>query len=127
MLDIKVIRENPSKINELLQRRAPHWSIDEVLKVDEQRRECQIKADELKANRKNISQQIGIMKKNGEDTTAIQEQVRQQGEEIKALDEKQAELDELQRNLLLNIPNHPTQSHYIFCLLYFLYVYHVLF
>ena len=39
-----------------------------------------------------------IMKKNGEDTTAIQEQVRLQGEEIKALDEKQAELDELQRN-----------------------------
>ena len=69
-----------------------------------------IKSDELKANRKNISQQIGIMKKNGEDTSAIQEQVRKQGDEIKALDEKQAELDELQKNLLMNIPNTPDET-----------------
>ena len=69
MLDIRVIRENPEKVNELLKRRAPHWSIDEVLKVDEQRRNCQIQSDKLKAERKNISQKIGLMKKNGEDTT----------------------------------------------------------
>ena len=110
MLDIKVIRENPEKVNELLKRRAPHWSIDEVLRVDEQRRECQLKADELRAQRKEISQKIGMMKKNGEDTSAIQEQVRLQGDEIKALDEKQVELDELQRNLLLNIPNTPDET-----------------
>ena len=34
MLDIKLIRENPEKINELLKRRNPELSIDEVLKID---------------------------------------------------------------------------------------------
>ena len=38
MLDIKLIRENPDKINELLKRRNPALSIDEVLVIDEERR-----------------------------------------------------------------------------------------
>ena len=33
MLDIKIIRENPEKINELLRRRNPELSIDEILEV----------------------------------------------------------------------------------------------
>ena len=47
MLDIKLIRENPEKINELLKRRNPQWSIDEVLQIDEERRRIQT------CNRKN--------------------------------------------------------------------------
>ena len=65
MLDIKVIRENPEKINELLKRRNPDLSIDKVLEIDEERRKIQYEADQLRAERKNISQKIGIMKKNG--------------------------------------------------------------
>ena len=42
MLDIKLIRENPEKINELLKRRNPDLSIDEVLKIDEERRKVQL-------------------------------------------------------------------------------------
>ena len=89
MLDIKLIRENPEKINELLKRRNPELSIDAVLEVDEERRQIQTQADELRAKRKNASQKIGMMKKNGENTDAIQEDVRKLGDEIKALEEKQ--------------------------------------
>ena len=98
MLDIKLIRENPEKINELLKRRNPDWSIDEVIQIDEERRKIQTQADELRAKRKNESQKIGLMKKNGENTDAIQEEVRALGDEIKALEEKQNELDTKQRN-----------------------------
>ena len=52
MLDIKVIRENPDKVNELLKRRNPELSIDEVIDVDKQRREVQTKADNLRAEEK---------------------------------------------------------------------------
>ena len=52
MLDIKLIRENPEKINELLKRRNPELSIDEVIKIDEERRKIQTQADELRAKRK---------------------------------------------------------------------------
>ena len=76
MLDIKLIRENPDKINELLKRRNPALSIDEVLVIDEERRKIQTKADELRAKRKAESQKIGQMKKNGENTDEIQEDVR---------------------------------------------------
>lgn len=110
MLDIKLIRENPEKVNELLKRRNPDLSIDAVLAVDEERRQIQTQADELRAKRKNESQKIGMMKKNGENTDAIQEDVRKLGDEIKALEEKQIELDEKQRNLLLYTPNIPDET-----------------
>ncbi len=110
MLDIKLIRENPEKINELLKRRNPDLSVDEVLAVDEERRQIQAQADELRAKRKTESQKIGEMKKKGENTDKIQEEVRFLGDEVKALEEKQNELDEKQRNLLLNIPNIPDET-----------------
>ena len=110
MLDIKLIRENPEKINELLKRRNPDLSVDEVLAVDEERRQIQSQADELRAKRKVESQKIGEMKKKGENTDKIQEEVRFLGDEVKSLEEKQNELDEKQRNLLLNIPNTPDES-----------------
>ena len=110
MLDIKLIRENPEKINELLKRRNPALSVDEVLAVDEERRQIQAQADELRAKRKTESQKIGEMKKKGENTDKIQEEVRFLGDEVKDLEEKQNELDEKQRNLLLNIPNIPDET-----------------
>lgn len=110
MLDIKLIRENPEKINELLKRRNKDLSIDEVLEIDVQRRSVQTEADELRAKRKTESQQIGELKKKGENTDAIQEEVRQLGDEIKALEEREVSLDQQQRNALLSIPNAPDET-----------------
>lgn len=110
MLDIKIIRENPDKVNELLKRRNPELSIDEVLEIDVERRKIQTQADELRAKRKNDSQKIGMMKKNGENTDAIQEEVRKLGDDIKELEDKQTELDEKQRDILLHTPNIPDET-----------------
>ena len=110
MLDIKLIRENPEKVNELLKRRNPELSIHPVLEIDTQRRKVQTQADELRAKRKNLSQQIGQMKAKGEDTEAIQAEVREMGDEIKQCEEKEQQLDEQQRKLLLNIPNVPDET-----------------
>ena len=110
MLDIKMIRECPDKVNELLKRRNPELSIDSVLEIDVERRKVQAQADELRAKRKTESQKIGLMKKNGENTDAVQEEVRELGDEIKALEEKERVLDEKQRSLLLHIPNIPDET-----------------
>ena len=110
MLDIKLIRENPEKINELLKRRNPELSIDRVIEIDAERRKIQAQADELRSKRKNESQRIGMMKKNGENTDSIQEEVRQLGDEIKELEEEQVELDNAQRDLLLRTPNIPDET-----------------
>lgn len=110
MLDIKLIRENPEKINELLKRRNPELSIDEVLKIDEERRRIQTSADDLRALRKKESQKIGELKKSGQNTDEIQSEVKKIGDDIKNLEEKQIELDNRQRDLLLHIPNIPDET-----------------
>lgn len=110
MLDIKLIRENPEKINELLKRRNPELSIDEVIKIDEERRKVQAQADDLRAKRKKDSQSIGEMKKKGENTDAVQAEVKKLGDEIKVLEDRQTELDNKQKDLLLHIPNIPDET-----------------
>ena len=109
MLDIKLIRENPEKINELLKRRNPELSIDEVLKIDEQRRKVQFELDNLRAKRKAESNKIGALKKEGKDTTEIQAEIRELGEEVKRLEESMSELDVKQKQTLLCIPNTPDE------------------
>lgn len=110
MLDIKIIRENPEKVNELLKRRNSALSIDEVLEIDAKRRKTQTQADELRAQRKTISQEIGNLKKQGQNTDEIQEKVKLMGDNIKALEEQEVLLDEQQKSLLLNLPNTPDES-----------------
>lgn len=110
MLDIKLIREIPEKVNDLLKRRNPDLSIDEVIQVDIERRAVQTEADELRAKRKIESQKIGELKKNGKNTDEIQEEVRKIGDDIKILEEREVVLDQKQRTLLLNIPNTPDET-----------------
>lgn len=110
MLDIKLIRENPEKVNELLKRRNPELSIDAVIEIDAKRRKIQSQADELRAKRKTMSQQIGALKKEGKNTDSVQAEVKELGEEIKKLEEQEVLLDEKQKSLLLNIPNIPDET-----------------
>ena len=110
MLDIKLIRTEADKINELLQRRNPELNINEVLEIDEKRREVQTKADELRSKRKNLSKEIGIAMKSGQDTSEIQANVKSMGDEIATLEEQERELGAKQQNLLLSIPNTPDET-----------------
>ena len=110
MLDIKLIRENPDKINELLKRRNPDLSVDSVIKIDEDRRKIQFELDNLRATRKTESNKIGALKKDGVDTTELQAQIRKMGDDIKAMEEKWTELDSAQKEALLFIPNTPDET-----------------
>ncbi len=110
MLDIKEIRENPEKINELLKRRDESLAVDSVIDIDKERRALQGQVDELRSQRKKISQEIGNLKKQGQDTSEIEKQVKGIGEQIKQLEEKEKELVEAQKMALLNIPNIPAED-----------------
>lgn len=110
MLDIKLIRENPDRVNKLLKRRNGELSVDEVIELDSNRRKIQTTIDELRNKRKNDSQKIGLMKKNGEDTTTLQEAVKNLGEEIKELEEEEIVLNDRITSLLLTTPNLPQEG-----------------
>ena len=112
MLDIRLIREQSDAVKQRLANRggASAEQVDAVLRCDVQRRQAETQLQTLQADRNRISKEIGIKKKAGEDTSAIETQVRGMGEEIKLLNEEAAALDQEQRELLLSIPNMPHEQ-----------------
>jgi seryl-tRNA synthetase len=107
MLDIRVIRENPTTVIDRLKHRGgDHWKlVDAVLACDESRRRAETDKQQLQNQRKTISKQIGMLKAKGEDTSAIEAEVRGINEQITALDVRAEDAAAEQADLLLNIPN----------------------
>lgn len=108
MLDIKKLRETPDEVKAGLQKRdADPALVDKVLSFDVRRRELLGQAEEMKQRRNAVSKQIGIAKKNGQDTDAIQAEMRALGDQIAAVDGQLAEVEGEQRRVLLSLPNLP--------------------
>jgi len=110
MLDARKIRANPQIIEKELEKRNITGFLEGFLHLDEKRRAILGKAEELKNFRNTSSQQIGKMKKAGQDPSDLMEKVRKAGQEIKQLDEELKEIEEELEKILLNIPNLPHES-----------------
>ena len=112
MLDIREIRENTDAIRERLKARGgDHWTlIDEVLSCDETRRKAETEKQQLQSQRKTTSKQIGMLKAKGEDTSAIEAEVRGINEAIATIDAEAESAAAKQSELLLNIPNVPHEG-----------------
>ena len=111
MLDIKVIRENLDWAKDKLGRRGVKpEELDELVKIDADRREELNRSEQLKAERNTVSKKIAEIKRNKEDASAAVQKMREVGQEIKELDDKVAELTEKQEYILLRLPNFPDDS-----------------
>jgi seryl-tRNA synthetase len=111
MLDLNRIRTEPDAVKAGLARKGvPASEVDAVLELDERRREAIVKAEGLKSRRNEVSKQIGILKKQGADTSEVQAEMRAVGEEIAALDAAAAEAEAATRDKLLRIPNIPSDA-----------------
>ncbi len=112
MLDIKVIRENPEEVKKALKTRNADYDeyIDSILEIDEKRRKLSTETDALKAQQNKVTKQIPVMKKNGEDTTAIMAEMKEISEKIKADGAQVSELEAKQKELLLCVPNIPSKT-----------------
>ena len=112
MLDIRLIREKPDFVRERLATRGGDDAakIDELLRVDSERRKLETQLQQLQADRNRLSKEIGARKSRKEATDDLEKQVRKIGEQITELNEGAAKFDGDQKNLLLEIPNlpHPT-------------------
>ncbi|MCK7486689.1 MAG: serine--tRNA ligase [Bacillus subtilis] len=110
MLDIKLIRENPDRIVELLNRRNGDFSyVYGIVEKDKTRREAIAQVELLKAKKNEVSKQIGLAKRQGLDIAPIQATVESIGEDIKRLDAQITLLDEEIKQLLLMTPNLPNE------------------
>ena len=110
MLDIKRIRKNPEEVIKALEKRHGDFPIDKVLKLDEEKRNILIEVEEMKSRQNTMSKEIPKFKKEGKDTSALLEEMKQLSEDIKKLDIKVKEMDIELREHLLNIPNTPHES-----------------
>lgn len=110
MLDAKLIRANPDKVEAGLHKRCLSGVLDEYLQLDGRRRQILVQVEELKSFRNTSSREVGRLKKAGQDPTQLMERVRQVGKEIAAFDEEVKTVEEKMERILLNIPNLPHKS-----------------
>jgi len=108
MLDIRILRENPDQIKARLATRADYAAaVDEVLAIDTQRRQSETNLQNLLAERKRLSKEIGGLRARGEDSADHEARVKAFGDEMDALSVEAGALDERQRDILLRMPNLP--------------------
>ena len=111
MLDIKRLREDFDNVKAAVERRGKgDFGIDNVMVFDEKRRSILAEVEQMKNLQKIESKKIPQMKKNGEDTTALMEEMKELSDKIKVLDDQVSEVEAKLKDTLLNVPNtpHPT-------------------
>lgn len=107
MLDIKLIRSNPEQVKEALSKRRTPTKIDELLGLDEKRRELLFRVEQMKSKQNTDSKLIPQYKKEGRDASALMEEMKQLSESVKELDAQVKEIDQEIEGILLTIPNTP--------------------
>ena len=113
MLDIKYVLENMDQVILKLQQRTGDYSyLRDLTSLDSKRKECIIKADEIK-NRRNVqSKEIGKLKaqKKEKEASELLSKLSFDKEEIERLDQQRVKCEEEIREILLKTPNLPDDS-----------------
>ena len=110
MIDIKFLRENPEVVKENIKKKFQDHKlelVDKVIELDKEARATQQEADNLRAERKKLSKQIGALMGQGkkEEAEAVKEEVNKQGERLALLEENEQILEKEVNKIMLVIPN----------------------
>lgn len=108
MLDLKFVRTNPDVVRQALVNKGVTVDLDRILALDVERREILTEVEQLKAKRNEVSKQVGILKKQGQDASDVIAQMGDIGERIKQLDERTRQVDEELQELMYTLPNIPS-------------------
>jgi seryl-tRNA synthetase len=112
MLDLSFVRNNLAKIEEMLRNRGmdPDTVLKDFRVIDAQRRQAIASAEELKAHRNRLSQEVAARKKAGQDADDLIAETKEMREEIQELEKAAEEYDGRMTELLVGIPNVPHTS-----------------
>ena len=110
MHDLNYFRDHLEVFAEMAKKRGAALDLDAFRKLDKERRELITATEQLKAQRNKASEEIARLKKEKKNADSIIAEMKQVSERIKQSDERIAELDAKQRDLLLTIPNVPHAS-----------------
>jgi seryl-tRNA synthetase len=104
MIDIKFLRENPDAVKASQKGRGEDESIvDKVLASDELRREALEKFEKLRAEQNVFSKSVAAAK--GDEKTALLENAKELATAVKEADNKRTELEEVTKNLIMQLSN----------------------
>ena len=112
MLDLAFVRANLPLVEEKLRARGqdPATLLGDFHAIDARRRERITEAEQLKAQRNKLSEEVARLKKSGQDATAVMEETRALKDKMEALDAAAKEAEEQLRAILPRIPNLPHES-----------------
>jgi seryl-tRNA synthetase len=112
MLDLSFVRENLSRVEEMLRQRGmdPAVVLRDFRDVDTQRRKAITEAESMKAARNRASEDINKLKKSGQDASAAIAETKDLREQIQAWEKTASDLDGRLRDILSGIPNMPEAS-----------------
>ena len=110
MLDLRVVRENPEIVKQNIRNKfqdAKLPLVDEVIELDEENRKVKKEADDLRASRNKISKQIGALMGQGkkEEAEEVKKQVTAASDHLAELEEKEKDLEERIKKIMMTIPN----------------------
>lgn len=110
MLDLKFVRENPEIVKENIKNKFQDSKlplVDEVIELDEQNRTAKQEGDALRAERNKLSKQIGALMGQGkkEEAEEMKKKVTDASEHLAGLEEKERELEEKIKKIMMTIPN----------------------
>ena len=113
MLDIKLIRENPDLVKEGIRKKRELDAlplVDELLKLDERRRELLAEVESLRSNQKKLAKAVGQAKRAGEDAADLLAKSTELAEYLKRLEAEEKKLEAKIQEILPQIPNLPHPS-----------------
>jgi len=112
MLDLNFVRDNLSRVEEMLRRRGmdPGVVLKDFSDVDTQRRKAITEAETMKARRNKASEDISKLKKSGQDAAVAIAETKDLREQIQAREKTAADLDARLQDILAGIPNMPDSS-----------------
>ena len=110
MLDIKFVRENPDVVKENIKKKYQDEKlelVDKVIELDKKSRELKTNGDNLRSERKKISDEIGMLFKNGkkEEAEMAKLKVADINNQLVTMEEEEVELNKEIRKIMLTIPN----------------------
>ena len=107
MLDPRLLKDNPEYVREACRLKSATADVDQAVRLDARRREILLEKESLQNERNRVSKEIAGKKRQGEDASAEQEEMRRAGDRIALLETEERETRDRLQTLLLSIPNHP--------------------
>ena len=105
MLDLRLLKENPQIIKDMLKKRKLNFPINELVAFDKRRRELIAEMQQIKHKKNIISDRIAFKKKNNNDSTEELQEMKVIAREILSLEEEKTTVESKFKDLMMMLPN----------------------